>query len=94
VCLCTLCTNTLEPETTRCRPAYYQHVIEQGPDRAFFKVMRVIYIASYPEDATPWQLAHYPHASLRLLRKYLELHPALRAALKKAIERRRASRMT
>jgi len=88
----------------RVMEAYYQHVIEQGPalayndqqprpDRAFFEVMRVIYAASYPEDATPWQLSHHPYASIYLLRKYLALHPALRVALKKAIDRR-ASRMT
>ncbi len=88
----------------RVMEAYYQHVIEQGPalayndeqprpDRAFFEVMRVIYAASYPEDATPWQLAHHPYASLYLLGKYLALHPALRVALKKAIERY-ANRMT
>ncbi len=83
----------------RVMEAYYQHVIELGPalaytaaqpqpDRAFFEVMRVIYAASYPEDATPWQLSLYPHASIYLLRKYLELHPILCMALKKAIEGR------
>ncbi len=88
----------------RVMEAYYQHVVEQGPalayndeqprpDRAFFEVMRVIYAASYPEDATPWQLAQHPYASLYLLRKYLALHPALRVALKKTIERN-ANRMT
>ena len=83
----------------RVMEAYYQHVVEQGPalayndaqpqpDRAFFEIMRVIYAASYPEDATPWQLSLYPYASIYLLRKYLELHPLLRLALKKAIEGR------
>ncbi len=88
----------------RVMEAYYQHVVEQGPalayndeqprpDRAFFEVMRVIYAASYPEDATAWQLAQHPYASLYLLGKYLALHPALRVALKKVIERH-ANRMT
>ena len=83
----------------RVMEAYYRHVIEQGPaltyndeqprpDRAFFEVMRVIYAVSYPEDATPWQLAHHPYASIYLLRKYLELHPILCMALKKAIRGR------
>jgi len=84
--------------------AYWQHIQEQGPalaytadrpraDPEFFTLMGLIYEASHPEEATLWQLAQHPYASLYLLRQYLNLHPRLKAALKKTLEGR-ASRMT
>ncbi len=54
-------------------------------DPEFFNVMQIIYTASHPAGATPWELAQHPHLSLYLLRKYLELHPLLKLALEKAI---------
>jgi hypothetical protein len=78
--------------------AYYQHVLENGPelaytaatpraDPAFFDVMNVVYAASHPPDGTPWQEAEYPYASIYLLRKYLEMHPRLKKALSKGMAR-------
>jgi len=78
--------------------AYYQHILTAGPtlaysaehprpDPEFFVMLSVVYAASHPPDATPWQRAAYPYASLYLLRKYLDLHPRLRQALSKALVR-------
>ncbi len=78
--------------------AYWQHLLEHGPelaytadtarpDPAFFEVMRVIYVASHPPDALPHQQATHPYASLFLLRKYLDMHPNLRQAISKAMDR-------
>jgi hypothetical protein len=49
--------------------------------------MGVIYAASHPPDATPWERALHPHASLYLLQQYLRMHPRLRQALSKGITR-------
>jgi hypothetical protein len=54
---------------------------------AFFETMGVIYAASHPPDATPWERALHPHASIYLLQQYLRIHPRLRKALSKAITR-------
>ena len=78
--------------------ALWQHLQEQGPgllatsDRplshpVFFLTMQVIYAASYPPDVTPWEHAQHPHASPYLLRRYFQMHPALRQALSKTIAR-------
>lgn len=78
--------------------AYWQHVLERGPglmyahdrpaaDPVFFDVMSVIYAASHPPDATPWEAALHPHTSLYLLQRYLRMHPRLLKALSKAIVR-------
>ncbi|MEA3396690.1 MAG: hypothetical protein U9R05_04440 [Chloroflexota bacterium] len=78
--------------------ALWQHLQEQGPtllatsDRPlshpiFFLTLQVIYAASYPPDVTPWEHAQHPHASLYLLRRYFQMHPALRQALSKTIVR-------
>lgn len=82
----------------RVTQAYYQYILEQGPhfgctddvpqsDPEFFVIVRIIYSASHRSDATPWQQAAYPTASLYLLKKYLQIHPKLRDALNKAITR-------
>ncbi|MDX9955851.1 MAG: replication-relaxation family protein [Anaerolineae bacterium] len=83
--------------------AYWQYLTEHGAELAatedpqadpeFFAIMRIIYTASYPDEARPWQLALHPYASLFLLRKYLAMRPRLKEALKKALEGR-ASRVT
>lgn len=84
--------------------AYLQHILEQGPalaytadhpcaDPEFFTLVGIIYTASHPPDATPWQQAQHPFQSLYLLRQYLTLHPRLKGALQKAIEGR-SSHMT
>ncbi len=52
----------------------------------FFEVMEVIYGASHGSGDVRREAA-YPYASVYLLRKYLEMHPALREALKKALGR-------
>ena len=57
------------------------------PDPAFFDVMRIIYTASNDPHADILTQAALPHASLYLLRKYLEMHPRLRDALSKAVTR-------
>lgn len=54
---------------------------------AFFQTMMVIYAASHPPDATPWERALHPHASLYLLQQYLRMHPQLHKALSKAVAR-------
>ncbi|MBN1921174.1 MAG: replication-relaxation family protein [Anaerolineae bacterium] len=99
---------TLARRTTRddrlIMEAYWQCLIERAPtlaytadhpraDSDFFAIMRIIYAASYPDEATPWQLALHPYASLFMLRKYMQMHPRLTDALKKAVEGR-ASRIT
>jgi hypothetical protein len=62
---------------------------EERPEAhpAFFETMSVIHAASHPPDATPWERALHPHASLYLLQQYLEMHPPLRKALSKAVTR-------
>ncbi|HEY76936.1 MAG TPA: hypothetical protein G4O00_12335, partial [Thermoflexia bacterium] len=78
--------------------AYWQHLLEQGPDLAytadrprpdpaFFEVVGVIYAASHGPDAPVAQQAAYPYASVYLLRKYLQMHPRLRQALSKGMVR-------
>ena len=57
------------------------------PDPVFFDVMGIIYSASHDPHADLLTQAALPHASLYLLRRYLDMHPTLRAALNKAIER-------
>ncbi|MBN1934386.1 MAG: hypothetical protein JW934_06960 [Anaerolineae bacterium] len=72
--------------------AYWHHVLEHGPeapdaDPAFFEIMKVIYLASNDPEAPAFEIACHPYASLYLLRKYLEMHPMLRAAISKALAR-------
>ena len=78
--------------------AYWYHLCQEGRDlmftherplahQAFFDTMNVIYVASHPPDASPWERALHPHASLYLLHCYLEMHPRLRQALSKAVAR-------
>lgn len=83
------------PEQQHCvLLAYAEHIDLHGPETTtaqaapiFFDMMQVIYVASYPPDATPWQSAQYPHASLYLLNQYLTLHPDLHTALRTALQR-------
>lgn len=98
---------TLARRTTRddrlIMQAYWQYLTEHGTELAatddpkadpdFFAIMRVIYAASYPDEAMAWQLALHPYASLFMLRKYMQMHPRLKDALKKGVEGR-ASRIT
>jgi hypothetical protein len=89
--------NRSHADDRRILQAYWQHLLEHGPelayagalrlDPAFFEVMQVIHVASYPLDASPIQQATYPYASIYLLRTYLQMHPRLREALSKAIAR-------
>lgn len=78
--------------------AYWQHLLEQGPDLvydnehpqpdpAFFELMAVVHAASHSRDLPLYQQAAYPFASIYLLRKYLAIHRPLREALSKAITR-------
>ena len=78
--------------------AFWFHLCQEGRDLmytnqhpsahpAFFSTMGVIYAASHPPDATPWERALHPHASLYLLQQYLRMHPRLRQALSKGITR-------
>lgn len=78
--------------------AFWQHLLEHGPslmhtydrprpDHIFFDVMTVVYAASHPPDATPWEMSLHPHASLYLLRRYLMMHKDLGRAISKAIAR-------
>jgi len=78
--------------------AYWQYLLEQGPelaythdaprpDPAFFELTQVVYAASHPANPTPLQEAAHPYASLYLLRKYLQMHPRLRQGLSKAMVR-------
>ncbi|MCP4542288.1 MAG: hypothetical protein GY832_34635 [Chloroflexi bacterium] len=57
------------------------------PDPIFFDVMRIIYTPSHDLHADLLTQAALPHASLYLLRRYLDMHPTLKDALNKAIER-------
>ncbi len=86
------------PDTHLILCALWQHLQEHGPallatperplaHPAFFMTMQVIYAASYPSDESPWEAAQQPHASLYLLRRYLDLHPPLRQALSQAVTR-------
>lgn len=61
------------------------------PHPSFFDMMRLIYTASYPPDASSWQRACHPSASLYLFLRYLQMHPRLRKALSKSIVRGRGS---
>lgn len=78
--------------------AFWQHLREHGPslmhtydrpqpDPVFFDMVRIIYAASHPVDATPWEQALHPHASLYLFQQYLQMHPILCQALSKSITR-------
>lgn len=78
--------------------AYWQHFLELGPelaytaktprpDPAFFEIMQIIYTAAHPPDASLYQQATHPYASIYLLRSYLDMHPRLRDALSKRIVR-------
>ena len=86
------------PDSRLILRALWQELQEQGPHLAtnadrplahpdFFLIMSLIYAASYPPDATPWESAQHPYASLYLLRHYLSLHPRLRQALSQALVR-------
>ncbi len=83
------------PEQQHCvLLAYAEHIALHGLETItaqaaplFFDMMQVIYAASHPLDATPWQSAQYPRESLYLLEQYLILHPALHTALRSALQR-------
>ncbi|OQY17916.1 MAG: hypothetical protein B6I34_11465, partial [Anaerolineaceae bacterium 4572_32.1] len=57
------------------------------PDPVFFDVMGIIYSASHDPHADLLTQAALPHASLYLLRRYLDMHSVLKDAMNKAIER-------
>lgn len=47
------------------------------PDPRFFEVMTVIHQASFDESKPALARARYPHASIYLMRTYMQLHPDL-----------------
>ena len=53
----------------------------------FFELMRLIYAASHDSALTPLDQASLPHASLYLLKRYLQMHPTLRADVQSALKR-------
>ncbi|MCP4543456.1 MAG: hypothetical protein GY832_40610 [Chloroflexi bacterium] len=57
------------------------------PNPVFFDLVRVVHAASHPPDATPWEQALHPHASLYLLQQYLQMHPRLHKSISKTVTR-------
>ena len=71
----------------------FEETAHQRPDRLpradpeFFELMRLIYAASHDSALTPLDQASLPHASLYLLKRYLQMHPTLRADVQSALKR-------
>ncbi len=57
------------------------------PEPEFFALMHFIYAASHGRERDHLRQTRYPHASIALLRRYLDLQPRLRDHLLQAIRR-------
>ncbi len=59
--------------------------VVREPDKAFFTLVNTIYSASHKETRNFWEAVSLPHASIYLLRRYIEMHPRLLGKLQKTI---------
>jgi hypothetical protein len=57
------------------------------PDRESFMLWRIIYVASHDPALSALDRAGFPHASLYLLKRYLQLHEPLKKDLTAALKR-------
>ncbi|MBU1661277.1 MAG: hypothetical protein KKD28_07375 [Chloroflexi bacterium] len=66
---------------------YQETLVEsdQHPDRYFFHLVMLIYTASHDDSYTSLEQATVPHASVYLLKRYLEMNPKLRTSLQKTL---------
>ena len=63
------------------------HAQAPHPEPEFFALMHLIYAASHGSERDHLHQTRYPHASIALLRRYLDLQPQLRDHLNQAIQR-------
>jgi len=68
---------------------YQENVQDERPSAEFLPLMHLIYSASHPERREYWVEAGLPHASIYLLKQYLEAHPDLLKLLQQTTHRGR-----